>query len=94
YGTQSAHIDRLAAAGDISGAINLAVASAANSSSPVNRLSADLRGRIGAAQRRFERSASDATSALAGLSVGGLVLTVLAGVLALFGLRMRINEYR
>ncbi|MEA2195979.1 MAG: hypothetical protein QOJ25_30, partial [Solirubrobacteraceae bacterium] len=42
YGTQSAHIDRLAAAGDISGAINLAVASAANSSSPVNRLSADL----------------------------------------------------
>lgn len=94
YGAQTAQVDRLELAGNLPAAIKLAVASVGSAGSPANRLSSDLASRIQVAQSRFARSASDATSALAGLSVGGGVLITLAAVLALFGLRMRINEYR
>ena len=94
YGAQTAQVDRLELAGNLPAAIKLAVVSAGSAGSPANRLSSDLASRIRVAQSRFARSASDATSALAGLSVGGGVLITLAAVLALVGLRMRINEYR
>lgn len=94
YRAQHAQLDRLVNDGNTPGAIKLAVDSAASTTSPSNRLSAQLATQIQAAQGRFGRSASDATSALAGLSLAGIVLTVLAALLALLGLRMRINEYR
>ena len=59
-----------------------------------DQLSSDLRQQIGAAQARFARAAADATSALNGLSVAIPVVTALAAVAALLGLRQRINEYR
>ena len=49
---------------------------------------------IHAAQARSSDAAADATSALDGLSFAIPLITVLAAVLALFGLRQRINEYR
>jgi hypothetical protein len=58
------------------------------------QLSNDLTGQIGTAQGRFARGASDATSALGGLALAIPVITVLAAVAALLGLRQRINEYR
>jgi hypothetical protein len=94
YRAQHAQIDRLARQGNIPDAIRVAVGVAAGNSSPSVRLSTDLESQIQAAQNRFARSASDATSALTGLSVGGAVLTVLAAGLTLLGLRRRINEYR
>ena len=59
-----------------------------------DQLSNDLRQQIGAAQGRFARAGANATSALNGLSVAIPVVTVLAAVAALLGLRQRINEYR
>jgi hypothetical protein len=58
------------------------------------QLSTDLGGQIAAAQRRYDRASADATSALDGLSVAIVLVTVLAAALALVGLRQRINEYR
>ena len=59
-----------------------------------DQVSTDLTGQISAAQTRFAHAAADATSALDGLSVAIPVITVLAAVAALLGLRQRINEYR
>jgi hypothetical protein len=57
-------------------------------------VSSDLDAQIGAARGRFTRAAADATSALDGLSFAIPLITVLAAVAALLGLRQRINEYR
>lgn len=59
-----------------------------------DRLKGDLDGQIGAAQGRFTRAAADATSSLDGLSIAIPIITVLAAVAALLGVRQRINEYR
>ncbi|MGZ6565413.1 MAG: hypothetical protein ACXVHB_31405 [Solirubrobacteraceae bacterium] len=59
-----------------------------------DKLNFALRAQIAAAQRRFESSASDATSALAGLTAAVPLLVALATVLVLIGFRPRINEYR
>ncbi|MBV8220391.1 MAG: hypothetical protein JO325_18140 [Solirubrobacterales bacterium] len=59
-----------------------------------DQLGIDLGQQIGAAQLRFARTAADATSSLDGLSVAIPLVTVLAAVAALLGLRQRINEYR
>ena len=58
------------------------------------RLSANLGGQIAAAQGRFASAAADATSSLAGLSVAIPLLTALAALFALAGLRQRLQEYR
>jgi hypothetical protein len=59
-----------------------------------NRLSDQLGREITAADGRFKHSASDAASALSGLGLAIPLFTVLVAVLALLGLRQRINEYR
>jgi hypothetical protein len=74
----------------LTGALALEPATAAIS----DQLSNHLTGQIGAAQARFARAASDATSAVDGLSIAIPVITALAAVAALLGLRQRINEYR
>ncbi len=58
------------------------------------QLSDALTGQIDAAQARFARHARDAASALSGLGLAIPLITVLAAVLSLLGLRQRINEYR
>jgi hypothetical protein len=57
-------------------------------------LSHDLAEQTAAAQERFTQAAADATSALGGLGVAIPLITTLAALLALVGLRRRINEYR
>jgi hypothetical protein len=90
YQAKATQITDLENRGDLPGALTLAPAAGTIS----DQLSADLNGQIAAAQRRFARSAADATSALDGLSLAIPLITVLAGTLALLGLRQRINEYR
>lgn len=69
-------------------------ATSQRSSSVATRLDANLGDQINAAQRRFVSTAADATSSVAGLSVAIPVLTALAAVLAVIGLRQRLVEYR
>jgi hypothetical protein len=80
----------LQAGGDFSGAINAAI----GPSAPADGANRELAARIAAAQRRFDRSAADATSALAGVVVGIALLIALAAGLAVWGLQQRIGEYR
>jgi len=94
YRSQHDRITGLATGGRFQDAVNLDVNSAASGAAPADRLSAGLFAEIAAAQRRFEHDAADATSALSGLSIAIPLLAALAAVLALFGLRQRINEYR
>jgi hypothetical protein len=76
------------------GQTKAAIAGVQDASNISEQLSSDLGGQIGAAQARFKRSAADATSALDGLAFAIPLITVLAALLALVGLRQRINEYR
>ena len=76
--------------GQLTDAIKLAPQASAIS----QELSHNLAQQIDASQSRFRRAAADATSALDGLRFAIPLVTVLAAVLALIGLRQRINEYR
>lgn len=90
YNAETTEISRLQNEGLITEAIARAPAAADTSDLLAKNLSAQLTG----AQRSFTRSASEATSSLSGLSIAIPLLTTLAAVLALLGLRERINEYR
>lgn len=57
------------------------------------QVSDNLAGQTDAAQARFDHAAGSASSSLAGLSVLIPVLTALAALLTLFGLRERLKEY-
>lgn len=94
YRAETAQVTTVQNSGRIGDAINLAVADAARPSSPSVSLSADLTAQADAAQARFQKEASAATSALSGLSIAIPVLAVLAAILALVGLRQRAGEYR
>lgn len=76
------------------GALETAIAQSPKVAAISAELSADLTRRIAAAQARFAQSARDAASALDGLALAIPLISVLAAVLALLGLRQRINEYR
>jgi hypothetical protein len=80
--------------GNFTGATRLAVGPNASEAGLFGRLDNGLNAQLGAAKARFQRSATDATSALDGLAVAIPVLVVLAALLALFGLQQRIKEYR
>ena len=84
------HVISLYANGNVQAALAAAPAEARLS----DKLNFALRAQIAAAQRRFESSASDATSALSGLTAAVPLLVALAAVLVLIGFRPRINEYR
>jgi len=90
YQAKAAQIQRLQKSGNLKDALALEPATATIS----DRLSSDLGGQVGAAQRRFTHAAADATSSLDGLAFAIPVITVLAALAALLGLRQRINEYR
>jgi hypothetical protein len=89
YRAQSARIFALERSGLIAQAIALG-----SSNSVPGRFDADLTARATAAQGRFGGAAADATSSLTGLSIAVPVLVVLAGALAIFGVRQRLGEYR
>jgi hypothetical protein len=76
------------------GALETALAQSPRVAAMSEVLRADLSRRIAAAQTHFARAANHAASALGGLALAIPLVTVLAAVLALLGLRQRINEYR
>ena len=90
YQAKAAQIKYLENRGKLTAALALEPATAAIST----RLSSDLGGQITAAQVRFRQEAAAATSALDGLAFAIPLITVLAAVATLLGLRQRINEYR
>jgi hypothetical protein len=90
YRAAAERLERIEGQGQLGAAIDQAPGVAAIS----QRLSSQLTEEIGAAQARFTRSATDAASALDGLALAIPLLAVLAAVLAVLGLRQRINEYR
>jgi hypothetical protein len=90
YMAAHARVAALVTRGNFVGALRAEPAETALSTRIDRRLAAW----IGSAQRRFEHSASDANSALSGLALGIVLLTALAAVLVLVGLRPRISEYR
>lgn len=65
-----------------------------SSKEAVEALNRVLNGEVDVAQQRFAAAASRADSALAGLSTGIPLLAALCAVLALAGLRRRLEEYR
>lgn len=80
--------------GHFAAAASLAVGSHAREAPLADRLNEDLTQLIASAQSRFERSAAAANSALGGLVPGIALLALLAAVLVVFGVNLRIKEYR
>ncbi len=76
------------------GELGPAIALEPTASDMSGSLSKGLAARITAAQKRFTTSATDASSALSGLGLAIPLVTALVAILALLGLRQRINEYR
>jgi hypothetical protein len=72
----------------------IATATGPGATTVTSGLTADLNGQIAAAQRRFSDDARTATSSLAGLAIAIPVLTAVAAILAVLGLRRRLQEYR
>lgn len=75
-------------------AVRLAVAVPGSESARAARLDATLAAQVAAAQKRFERAASRATSALSGLRIAIILIVAVSALLALAGLQLRMNEYR
>jgi hypothetical protein len=75
-------------------AVRLAVGPRAQVPGLADALNRGLATRIAAAQQRFEQSAHAARSAVRGLTVAIVVFLVVAAVLAVFGLKQRVDEYR
>jgi hypothetical protein len=94
YLTADSRIATLVNQGLVIEAINDSVRTTNSGHSPADVLSANLASQTDAAQSRFATHAGDASSSLSGLSIAIPIVTVLAAVLVLLGLRQRINEYR
>jgi predicted hotdog family 3-hydroxylacyl-ACP dehydratase len=90
YQARTDQLTRLEDSGQLTNAIGLAPQASAIS----EELSLNLAQQIDAAQGRFKHEAANATSSFDGLAFAIPLITVLAAVLALIGLRERINEYR
>lgn len=80
--------------GRFSEAVRLATAGRDSSNAAAERLDALLQREVRVAQARFEAEATRAGESLDGLAVGIPTLTALLGVLALLGVRARLEEYR
>jgi hypothetical protein len=77
--------------GDFSRAVKLALASTRPAADELNAI---LAREVDAAQDRFKDEVDHAKSRLEGLAAGVPLLTALFGVLALLGVRIRLEEYR
>jgi hypothetical protein len=84
--------------GDFSRAVMLAIGSGGDRTDSTTAAAAAfdraLKLEVARSQRRFESAASRADAALGGLAVGIPLLTVLSALLALLGVRQRLQEYR
>ncbi len=91
-------VHRRVAALETNGRFNEAVALAVGPTAqelPISdALNSGIGEQISAAQSRFSAAASDATSSLGGLWLAIPLLTVLFAALALFGVQLRLKEYR
>lgn len=95
YRAAHARVVRQELEGHFTRAVALATGSGAgHSKKAADRLNAVLDRQILAAQSRFGAEASRAAAALDGLDAGIPVLTALAALLALLGVRQRLEEYR
>jgi hypothetical protein len=92
YAGQTARINRVLR--DSGAAQAIVAAGSAQAAGASQALNSTLDQQIGAAQRRFSHAASDASSAVSGLTIAIPVLTVIALVLAIVGVRQRLEEYR
>jgi hypothetical protein len=72
----------------------IATATGARATAVTSGLNADLNGQLASAQGRFAGDARSATSSLSGLSIAIPLLTAVAAILAVLGLRKRLEEYR
>jgi hypothetical protein len=77
-----------------SGQLREAIAASPTAGKIFDRVSAGVTTEIAAAQKRFTNDAAVAHSDLSGLDLAIPLITALAAVLVLLGLRQRINEYR
>jgi hypothetical protein len=77
-----------------SGQLERAITLAPTASDVSDALNRNLLDRTAAAQQRFADAAADASADLDGLWLAIPLIATLAAVLALLGLRQRINEYR
>jgi hypothetical protein len=89
YTAETRRVAALAGSGLISQASDLGATHPAAA-----RLDADLSSQLTAAQGRFTEAAADSTSSVAGLSIAIPVLAVLGCIIAVFGVRQRLGEYR
>ncbi|MEA2151251.1 MAG: hypothetical protein QOD69_3081 [Solirubrobacteraceae bacterium] len=84
--------------GDFSRAVKLAIGGGASPSASTAAAAAAfnraLDNEVGRAHRRFDGAASRAQAALGGLAAGIPLLTALSALLALLGVRQRLQEYR
>jgi len=94
YSARHAQIVGLVNGGRFGQAVTLEANQAATGSSPADRLSRNLSEQIAASQTRFVSAAGAAGAAVDGLTAAIPLLSALAAVLTLGGLRQRINEYR
>ena len=90
---RAAHDDvvELQRVGDFTAAVKLATASTKEAAVRLDRV---LTREVQVAQRRFRSEVDHAGAKLDGLAAGIPLLTALLGVLALLGVRMRLQEYR
>jgi hypothetical protein len=88
------HVVALETNGHFTSAVALAVGTRGQELSQSDALSEDLVGQIRVAQQRFGSAATDATSSLNGLWLAIPLLTALFAGLALYGLLLRLREYR
>jgi hypothetical protein len=72
----------------------IATATGPRATAVTTGLNTELNGQIDSAQRRFTDAASTATSSLSGLDIAIPLLTAVAAILAVLGLRARLQEYR
>jgi hypothetical protein len=92
YQAENAGISELQNNGETGPAIQEAESPRATTIS--NTLGNNLEAQIGAARRRFDRAAQDATSSLTGLTLAIPLFAALVATLAVIGIRRRLGEYR
>jgi hypothetical protein len=94
YRSVHVRVAALEAEGRFTAAADLSVGAPGRELSIADVIGRDLDRLVAASQRRFELAATDASSAVRGLWIGMPVLTLVGALLALYGVRLRMNEYR
>jgi hypothetical protein len=94
YRSVHVRVAALEAEGRFTAAADLSVGEPGRELSIADAIGRDLDRLIAASQRRFELAAADASSAVRVLWIAMPLLTLGGALLALYGVRLRMNEYR